>query len=522
MVVRERSRSPRGNNVATDEDLYDGHSAQTIFAALSGNTAFTYDDLIVLPGCIDFTVNDVVLETRFTRNVALKVPIVSSPMDTVTESAMAIGMALAGGIGVIHKNLSIEEQVAEMTKVKKFRNGFILDPICVSPNVPVAELDAISKGSGFKSFPVTTDGKMGTKLLGIVTKRDTNFIEDRVETRVEDVMTSIDSLVTAPEGVELKAAYDLLMQSRRSKVPIITKDGNLIALVAASDIRKEGDFPLSTKDAQGRLMVACAVGVTPADRDRVRALVAAGVDVIVVDSRQGDTIGQCDILRWMKSEFPQLEIIGGNVVTEQQAKHLIDCGVDALRVGMGVGSISTTQEACACGRAQVSAVYSVAKLAKAHGIPIIADGGISSPGHMVKALCVGASTIMCGSLLAGTSESPGEYQFAGGVRVKRYRGMGSIMKKSPNDRYFGAPGEIQLARGVTGTVQDKGPLHNYIPYLTQGMRHGLQDIGALSVTIVHEQLYAGKVRFEIRSPAAQREGGVHGLHSFEKKLFASA
>merc|ERR1712159_1269 len=297
--------------------------------------------------------------------------------------------------------------------------------------------------------------------------------------------------------------------------------GNLVALVTASDIRKEGEFPFATKDSSSNLMVGASVGTRPQDRDRVRALVAAGVDAIVVDSSQGDSKFQHDMVRWMKKTYPELQVIGGNVVTKAQAKHLIDCGVDALRVGMGIGSICTTQEVCACGRAQASAVYQVAKIAKEHGIPIIADGGISSPGHIVKALCMGASTVMCGSLLAGTKETPGEYFFADGVRLKRYRGMGSIdaMKKGSDDRYFGTQTTVKVAQGVCGTVQDKGPIEAYIPYLTQGMKHGMQDIGSSSLKALHEELYQGKLRFEIRSPAAQREGGVHGLHSFEKKLF---
>jgi IMP dehydrogenase len=519
-MTRDRSRSPvRNGKVHEDDDLADGHSAEGIFK--SGVVGYTYDDLICLPGRIDFTVTDVVLESRFTREIRLKTPIVSSPMDTVTESDMAIGMALQGGIGVIHTNLPAEQQAAEVSKVKRFRSGFIMKPFCISPDISVAELDAIQAKVGFKAFPVTSDGEMGSKLEGIITKRDAMFVESRHNTSISTVMTKVGELVTAEEGVELKQAYDILKRAKKGYVPILNKQGNLVALIAASDIRKEDQFPFATKDHKGRLMVACAVGTRPEDRDRIGMLVKAGVDAVVVDSSQGDSHFQRDMLKWMRGAFPKLQIIGGNVVTRAQAKHLIDCGVDALRVGMGIGSICTTQEVCACGRAQASAVYCVAKIAKQYGIPIIADGGISSPGHIVKALCMGASTVMCGSLLAGTKETPGEYFFADGVRLKRYRGMGSIdaMKKGSDDRYFGTKTTVKVAQGVSGAVQDKGPIDAYIPYLTQGMKHGMQDIGCQSLEKLHVELYEGKLRFEIRSPAAQREGGVHGLHSFEKKLF---
>merc|ERR1712187_662690 len=315
----------------------------------------------------------------------------------------------------------------------------------------------------------------------------------------------------------------ILTDSKKGKIPLLSADGRLIALVSRTDLKKNADFPLATKDKNKNLMVAASVGTRPVDKDRVRALVAAGVDAIVVDSSQGDSVYQREMVQWMKQEFLELQVIGGNVVSRLQAKHLIECGVDALRVGMGIGSICTTQEVCACGRAQASAVYQVAKLAKAYGIPIIADGGISSPGHIVKALCLGAGAAMCGSLLAGTEESPGEYFYNNGIRLKRYRGMGSIdaMKKGSDDRYFGSKASVKVAQGVSGSVQDKGSIHRYLPYLVQGLKHGMQDIGSPSVCKLRNMLYSGHMRFELRSAAAQREGGVHGLHNFERKLFAA-
>jgi IMP dehydrogenase len=506
-----------------DDDLDDGHSALEIFEGAESRTGYTYDDLICLPGHITFSVNEVALESKLTRRIRLRTPIVSSPMDTVTESPMAVAMALEGGIGVIHTNMTVEAQVAEVMRVKKFKNGFILDPVCIPPTMQLSELDRLRQQCGFTGFPVTEDGRMGSRLLGLVTKRDTDFVQDRDSIRVNSIMTRLDKLVTAEEGHELKSYYTILRESKKGKLPIISKEKRLVALVSRSDLQKNAEFPLATKDRLGSLCVAAAVGTRASDRDRVGALVAAGVDAVIVDSSQGDSVFQHEMVRWMKQEFPELQVIAGNVVTKRQAKNLIDCGADALRVGMGIGSICTTQEVCACGRAQASAVYNVAKYAKAHGVPIIADGGISSPGHIVKALALGAGAAMCGSLLAGTEEAPGEYFYAdNGIRLKRYRGMGSIdaMKKGSDDRYFGTTSTVKVAQGVSGTVQDKGSIHRYVPYLVQGVRHGMQDLGCQSVVDMQAKLYAGQSRFELRSAAAQREGGVHGLHSFERKHFA--
>jgi len=530
-----RSRSPRQHQAKVDEkkthdkskidmDLLDGHSGEQIFQNTSNRSGYTYDDLICLPGSINFGVHDVKLESHFTKKIQLKTPIVSSPMDTVTEAKLAIAMALEGGIGIIHTNMSMEDQAKEVRKVKKFESGFIMDPICIKMDMLLADLDKLRAQCGFTGFPVTEDGQVGSRLLGLVTKRDTDFALDRESTKVSEVMTKAGDLITAPDGTELTVANKLLMDSKKGKLPIVTKDGGrFVAFVSRTDLRKNANFPLATKDSKNSLMVAASVGTRPSDRDRVRALVAAGVDAIVIDSSQGDSMYQHEMIRWMKQQFPDLQVIGGNVVTKLQAKHLIDCGVDALRVGMGIGSICTTQEVCACGRAQASAVYQVAKIARAYGIPIIADGGISSPGHIVKAFCLGAGVAMCGSLLAGTEESPGDYFYNNGIRLKRYRGMGSIdaMKKGSDDRYFGSNTTLKVAQGVSGSVQDKGSIHRYVPYLVQGLKHGMQDIGASSVRQLRDKLYSGVLRFELRSPAAQREGGVHGLHSFERKLFAA-
>ncbi len=449
-------------------------------------------------------------------------------MDTVTEAKMAIFMALMGGIGIIHSNLSITEQASEVLKVKKFKNGFITDPVCLSPQHTLEDALTIKASLGYSGIPITQDGKMGSKLVGIISNRDTSFVDDPT-VKVREFMTPRAQLSVAREGVKLEEANEILKASKKGKLPVVNDNDELVALIARTDLQKNRDFPNASKDLNKQLLVGAAIGTRLEDRERAAALVDAGVDVIVVDSSQGDSLYQLEIVSYIKNKFPDIDVIGGNVVTPSQALHLIQAGADGLRVGMGIGSICTTQEVCAVGRAQASAVYHVSKFAAKHGVPVLADGGIKSTGHITKALCCGASCVMMGSMLAGTDEAPGEYFYQDGVRLKRYRGMGSIeaMSKGSEKRYVWEDSKmtgtdvaaVKVAQGVSGAVQDKGTLRRYIPYLMQGVRHGLQDAGLKTLTEAHEGLYSGKVRFEIRSPAAQKEGGVHGLHSYQKRLY---
>ncbi len=495
-------------------EIQDGYSAARLFQSGRG---YTYDDLILLPGHINFSVDDVLLETQLTRDLRIKMPLLSSPMDTVTESEMAIGMALLGGVGVIHYNNSIDAQQGEVRKVKRYKNGFITDPLVLSPNHRLSDIDTIKQQFGFSGIPITENGRMGSKLLGIVTNRDIDFVQDRSLTLAQ-IMTT--DLVMAHEPCTLEEANQILKESKKGKLPIVNKNGELVALISRNDLKKNRDFPFASKDANKQLLAGAAIGTRPEDKERLEALVEAGVDLVVLDSSQGDSIYQIEMLRFIKERYPSLQVVAGNIVTTAQAQHLIEAGADALRVGMGVGSICTTQEVTAVGRAQATAVYNTAKYAKRFGIPVIADGGISSIGHIVKGLSVGASAVMMGSMLAGTEEAPGEYFYKDGIRLKKYRGMGSIeaMASGSAKRYFSEGERVRVAQGVSGTVIDRGPLHRFIPYLVQGMKHGFQDLGCASIQQLHTALYGNQLAFELRSPAAQVEGGVHNLYSYEKTM----
>ncbi|GAM85408.1 hypothetical protein ANO11243_034150 [Dothideomycetidae sp. 11243] len=514
----------------------DGIDVQTLLDSKSRG-GLVYNDFLILPGYIGFPANAVSLETPVTKRITLKTPFVSSPMDTVTEHNMAIHLALLGGLGVIHHNCSADDQAEMVRKVKRYENGFILDPIVIGPNTTVREARALKDKWGFGGYPVTETGKLRSKLLGIITPRDVQFHAD-----AEDPVTTVMStdLVTAPTGITLQEANSILSKSKKGKLPIVDENNNLVSLLSRSDLMKNLHYPLASKLPHSKqLIAAAAIGTRPDDRNRLRKLVDAGLDIVVLDSSQGNSIFQLEMVRYIKETYPDLDVIGGNVVTREQAANLIEAGVDGLRIGMGSGSACITQEVMAVGRPQAASVFNVTSFAAKFGVPCIADGGIQNVGHIVKGLALGASTVMMGGLLAGTTESPGEYTVnQEGKLVKAYRGMGSIDamedkkagvgSSNPADakaanagtaRYFSEGDKMLVAQGVSGSVLDRGSVTRFVPYLHAGLQHSLQDIGVKSLTELRQGVVDGSVRFELRTVSAQAEGNVNGLDSYSKKLY---
>ena len=490
----------------------DGETASILFERGDG---LTYNDFIVLPGHIDFAASDVDLSTHITRRIALKNPICSSPMDTVTESQMAIGMALLGGIGIIHYNNTPESQVAEVRKVKRFENGFITDPVVLGPKDAIADVDTIQDQQGFSGIPVTEDGTLQGKLVGIVTNRDIDFEPDRGRL-LEEVMVT--DLVTAREGVTLNEANNILRESKKGKLPIVDEDGRLVSLVSRTDLKKNRDYPEASKDESKQLRVGAAISTQMADRERLDALVEAGVDLVVIDAAQGDSVFQIEMIEEIKKSHPEVDVLAGNVVTTRQCENLIEAGADGIRIGMGPGSICITQDTMAVGRAQATAVYQCAKYCRTRGIPVVADGGINNTGALGKALSLGANVGMMGSMFAGTQETPGDYFYKDGIRVKKYRGMASVeaMERGGGKRYMYSSKNIKVAQGVSGLVVDKGSVYDLLPYLSQSLRQSFQDMGHSTVENLHLALENDELRFERRTPSAQREGGVHGLMAYDE------
>ncbi|KAH7687410.1 Inosine-5'-monophosphate dehydrogenase protein [Dioscorea alata] len=492
-------------------ELEDGFPASRLF---SQGVSYTYDDVIMLPHYIDFPADAVDLSTRLSRRIPLSIPCVASPMDTVSESSMAVAMASLGGVAIIHCNSSPAFQASLVRSAKSRRTPFVHGPSVLSGS------DAIIRTfDDILPAVVVTDPEKVP--IGVVARSDWERLENK-DVPVSAYMRSAPPPVPAKYDFEEIAAF--LAEEKLDLAPLVDEDGEVVGVITMEDIERIRGFPKLGKPSlgrDGRLLVGASIGTRENDKERLEQLVKAGVDVVVVDSSQGNSVYQIEMIKHAKKSFPELDVIGGNVVTIAQAQNLIQAGADGLRVGMGSGSICTTQEVCAVGRGQATAVYKVSSYAKDHDVPVIADGGISNSGHIVKALVLGASTVMMGSFLAGSHEAPGVYENQGGRRVKKYRGMGSLeaMTKGSDARYLGDKLKLKIAQGVVGAVADKGSVLKFIPYSMQAVKQGFQDLGASSMQSAHELLRSNVLRLEVRTGAAQVEGGIHGLVSYEKKPF---
>ncbi|GAA5012815.1 IMP dehydrogenase [Acinetobacter puyangensis] len=469
--------------------------------------ALTFDDVLLLPAYSTVLPKDVSLKTRLTRGIQLNIPLVSAAMDTVTESRMAIAMAQNGGIGILHKNMDIAAQAGEVRRVKKFEAGMVKDPITVSPQTSVRELIEITKANNISGVPVVEHGKV----VGIVTGRDTRFVTN-LEQPVRNVMTPQERLVTVKEGESKENIQALLQKHRIEKVLVVDDQQNLKGLITVTDFRKAELYPNSCKDELGRLRVGAAVGTGTETPARVEALVEAGADVIVVDTAHGHSAGVIERVRWVKQNFPQVQVIGGNIATGDAALALLDAGADAVKVGIGPGSICTTRIVAGIGVPQISAIDNVANALKEQ-IPLIADGGIRYSGDMAKAIAAGASTIMVGSLMAGTEEAPGEVEFFQGRYYKAYRGMGSLGAMSgttgSSDRYFQdakAGVEKLVPEGIEGRVPYKGPMGNIVHQMIGGLRSSMGYTGSADIEAMRKNTQFVKI-----TAAGMKESHVHDV-----------
>jgi IMP dehydrogenase len=442
--------------------------------------ALTFDDVLLIPARSEILPNDAVLKTRLTRGIELNIPLISSAMDTVTEARLAIAIAQEGGLGVIHKNLSVEEQAEEVRKVKKYESGVIKDPITISPDASVRKVIELTKSREISGLPVIgADG-----LVGLVTKRDLRF-ESNLDQPVSSIMTKRESLVTIGEGAEKDEILELLHRHRIERLLVLDDSGELSGMITVRDIMNSSVHPLACKDEQERLRVGAAVGTGADTEDRVRALIDAEVDVIVVDTAHGHSRGVIDRVAWIKNNFPQMQVIGGNIATAAAALDLVAAGADAVKVGIGPGSICTTRIVAGVGVPQISAISNVAESLADKDVPVIADGGIRFSGDIAKALVAGAHCVMIGSMFAGTREAPGKVELFQGRSYKSYRGMGSIaaMQKGSSDRYFQADSadEKLVPEGVEGRVPYKGPLVDTIHQLLGGVRSSMGYVGCATI-----------------------------------------
>ncbi len=465
----------------------------------------TYDDVLLIPAYSQVMPREVDISTSFSRNIQMRIPVVSSAMDTVTESRMAISLAQEGGIGVLHKNMSIQEQAIKVRKVKRSENGMIIDPITLHEDALIVDALQIMKENKIGGIPVVSDGN---KLVGIVTNRDLRFEKDH-NRPVADVMTS-ENLITTTEFIDFEDAEEILQEYKIEKLPVVDADYHLVGLITYRDIIKIKERPNACKDARGRLRVAAAVGVTPDTMERVSALVSEDVDAVVIDTAHGHSKGVIEMVRTIKKEFPDLDIIAGNVATAEAAIDLMKAGADGIKVGIGPGSICTTRIVAGVGVPQLSAIYDVASALSDSGIPVIADGGIRYTGDIVKAIAAGASSVMAGSMFAGVEESPGETIIYEGRKYKTYRGMGSIeaMQQGSKDRYFqDVEDDIKklVPEGIVGRVPYKGSLSEVIHQMVGGLRAGMGYCGALNIGELQ------KARFIRITNAGVRESHVHDV-----------